>query len=334
MPKLTMKDVARAAGVSEMAVSRAFRDAVDVSAATRDRIKAKAAELGYVPNRIAGALSSSKVNLVGVVIPSVRSYVFSEVLDGVSLGLQSSNLRPVFGLSNYDLDTEAEVIRDMLAWRPAGLIIAGLEHSDAARKMLQETDTPIVEIMDVDGVATQHCVGISHYQAGYAMAQAVLERGYRRIGFLGTKMSSDFRAAKRLKGFVAALAKQNLRLVDQQGYDSGSSIQKGKAFTAELLSRSPKLDCLYCSTDILAVGAVMHCLEFGIRIPDDLAIAGFNQLDMAQGLPVDLATTNSLRYEIGRKAAEIVLRCNQKTTGETSRQQVILETAPYMGNSI
>ena len=334
MPKLTMKDIAKAVGVSEMTVSRAFHDGAEISNATRALVKNKAAELGYVPNKIAGALSSRKVNLVGVVIPSVKSYVFSEVLDGISQALHQSSLRPVFGLSNYDLETEAEVICDMLAWRPAGLIIAGLEHAPAARKMLQETDTPIVEIMDVDGEAIQSSVGVSHYQAGHDMAQAIVARGYRQIGFLGTKMSSDFRASKRLKGFIAGLEAQNIILADQELYDAGSSVQKGKEFTKELLRRSPKLDCISCSTDILAAGVVMHCLDAGLTIPDDLAVAGFNRLDMAQGLPVALATTDSLRYDIGYQSAELVLQSYQNKLDEPLAQRITLATAPFIGSSI
>ena len=107
--KLTLKDVAHAANVSEMTASRALRNAADVSAKTKAKVMDAAAELGYVPNQIAGALASNKVNLVGVVIPSVKSYVFSEVLDGISASLKPSQLRPVFGLTDYDLDQEAEV---------------------------------------------------------------------------------------------------------------------------------------------------------------------------------------------------------------------------------
>ena len=134
---LTLKDVALLAGVSEMTASRALRDANDVSINTRKKVMDAAASIGYVPNRIAGSLASKKVNLVGVVIPSVKSYVFSEVLDGISASLKPSKLRPVFGLTDYDLDTEADVIREMLEWRPSGLIVAGLEHSEKAKKILK-----------------------------------------------------------------------------------------------------------------------------------------------------------------------------------------------------
>jgi len=330
---LTLKDVAHAANVSEMTASRALRNVADVSEATRKKVTDAAAELGYVPNQIAGALASNKVNLVGVVIPSVKSYVFSEVLDGISSTLKQSQLRPVFGLTDYDLDQEAEVIRDMLAWRPAGLIVAGLEHSPATRKMLHATDTPVVEIMDVDGDAIDCCVGISHFQAGYDMALAIAEKGHRIVGFLGTKMPLDFRATKRLDGFTAGLKSKGIELIDQELYSSGSTVRKGKESTAAMLERHPNLDCIYCSTDVIAIGAVMHCMAANISIPDQLAIAGFNALSMAEGLPIDLTTTDSLRFDIGKTAAEIILQRNQPSASQNSKR-ITFTPAVKQGNSI
>jgi LacI family gluconate utilization system Gnt-I transcriptional repressor len=331
--KLTLKDVAFAANVSEMTASRALRNAADVSEKTKAKVMDAAAELGYVPNQIAGALASNKVNLVGVIIPSVKSYVFSEVLDGISSTLKPSQLRPVFGLTDYDLDQEAEVIRDMLAWRPAGLIVAGLEHSPATRKMLYAANTPIVEIMDVDGDAIDSCVGISHFQAGFDMAVAIAKKGHRSIGFLGTKMPLDFRATKRLDGFVAGLKSKNITLLDQELYSSGSTVRKGKESTAAMLQRHPNLDCIYCSTDVIAIGAVMHCMAANISIPDQLAIAGFNALSMAEGLPIELATTDSLRFEIGKAAADIILQRNIQGASQNSKR-VKFSPAVKMGNSI
>ena len=330
---LTLKDVALLAGVSEMTASRALRNANDVSINTRKKVMDAAASIGYVPNRIAGSLASKKVNLVGVVIPSVKSYVFSEVLDGISASLKPSKLRPVFGLTDYDLDTEADVIREMLEWRPSGLIVAGLEHSEIAKKILKNTTTPLVEIMDTDGNPIDSCVGVSHYSAGYNMALAIMEKGHRRIGFLGTKMSSDFRASKRFNGFVDGLQSNGIKLIDQENYSSGSSVEKGKNFTSEMLKRNQSLDCIYCSTDVIAMGAVMHCLEAGISIPNELAIAGFNKLSMASGLPIKLATTDSLRFEIGKLAANMILERNEKNITNTAKT-IELETSVDIGTSI
>ena len=144
-------------------------------------------KLGYVPNKIAGALASQRVNLVGVIIPSLANMVFPEVLRGISSGLEDTGLQPVFGATDYQAEREENVIYEMLSWRPSGVIVAGLEHTDAARAMLANAGIPIVEIMDIDGEAIDSVVGISHRRAGRDMAQAILQAGYRRIGFLGTK---------------------------------------------------------------------------------------------------------------------------------------------------
>lgn len=330
---LTLKDLASEAGVSEMTASRALRNAPEVSKTTRERVLAAAQKLGYVRNKIAGSLASNKVDLVGVVIPSVKSFVFSEVLDGISGVLANTNLRPVFGLTNYDLDTEQDVINEMLSWRPSGLIVAGLEHSEASQKMLRATDIPVVEIMDTDGTPIDVCVGISHYKAGFDMAQTILNRGYKSIGFIGTKMRSDFRATKRLTGFKACLAENNIQLADSELYSTGSSIENGKNFAKSLLGRSPDLDCIYCSNDLSAVGALMHCLEERISVPNDLALAGFNKLDLLNGLPIKLATTNSMRFEIGQKAAEIVIERNASPK-PTESQTIELTPMVELGGSL
>jgi len=302
-----LKDVARLSGVSEMTASRALRGVADVSEATRAKVEAAAERLGYVPNRIAGALSSKSTNLVGVIVPSLGSFVFPEVLSGVSEGLRGSSLKPVVGVTGYDLDEEAEVIREMLSWRPSGLVVAGLEHSDAARGMLGAADCPVVEIMDVDGTPVQHCVGISHLEAGRQMAETILSRGYRRIGFIGTKMPRDYRAQKRFSGFLEHLERQGIALADRELYAGQSSVEMGRDLTARMLKRTPELECIYFSSDVMSVGGYMHCLATGLAVPGDIALAGFNKLELLRGLPLELATTDAHRFEIGRKAAEIIL---------------------------
>ena len=106
-----------------------------------------------MPNKIAGALASQRVNLVGVVIPSLSNLVFPEVMTGISEVLVDTGLQPVMGVTNYLPDREEQVIYEMLSWRPSGLIVAGLEHTDAARSMMAQSGIPIVEIMDIDGEA-------------------------------------------------------------------------------------------------------------------------------------------------------------------------------------
>lgn len=303
---LTLRDVSEASGVSEMTVSRVLRNRGDVSVKTRDKVLRAAKTLGYVPNQIAGALASNRVNLVAVIVPSMSNMVFPEVMTGISEVLDDTPLQPVVGVTNYDPEREEKVLFEMLSWRPSGIIIAGLEHSDASRTMLEAAGIPIVEIMDTDGTPVDSMVGISHRRAGREMAQAIYKAGYRNIGFLGTKMPLDHRARKRFEGFTEALAKEGLEVADQEFYSGGSALAKGREMTEAILSRSPDLDFLYYSNDMIGAGGLLHCLDNGIDVPGRLGLAGFNGVELLDGLPMQLATMDSGRLEIGQAAARII----------------------------
>ncbi|WP_424943448.1 LacI family DNA-binding transcriptional regulator [Aliiroseovarius crassostreae] len=303
---LTLRDVSEASGVSEMTVSRVLRNRGDVSQATREKVLAAAKELGYVPNKIAGALASQRVNLVAVIIPSLSNMVFPEVLTGINQVLDETPLQPVFGVTQYDPEREEKVLYEMLSWRPSGVIIAGLEHSENAKAMLRAAGIPVVEIMDTDGPAIDACVGISHRRAGRKMATAILKAGYRNIGFLGTKMPLDHRARKRFEGFTEALAKEGVEIMDREFYEGGSALAKGREMTEAMLERSPEIDFLYYSNDMIGAGGLLYCLDKGIDVPGQVGLAGFNGVELLDGLPRKLATMDACRLEIGRAAAKII----------------------------
>ncbi len=312
---LTLRDVSEASGVSEMTVSRVLRNRGDVSDATRQRVLKAAKELGYVPNKIAGALASQRVNLVAVIIPSLSNMVFPEVLGGISEVLEETDLQPVVGVTDYIPEKEEKVLYEMLSWRPSGVIIAGLEHTDAAKAMMRAAGIPVVEIMDVDGTPVDAAVGISHRRAGREMAKAILKAGYRKIGFLGTKMPLDHRARKRFEGFTEALAKGGVEVEDQEFYSGGSALVKGREMTEAILERSPELDFLYYSNDMIGAGGLLYLLEQGIDIPGQIGLAGFNGVELLEGLPRRLASMDACRRESGRQAAEIIAaRVNNEPT--------------------
>ena len=303
---LTLRDVSEASGVSDMTVSRVLRGRGDVSHATREKVLLAAKELGYVPNKIAGALASQRVNLVAVIIPSMSNMVFPEVMMGINDILGKTDLQPVVGITNYLPEQEEKVLYQMLSWRPSGVIIAGLEHTDASSKMLHAAGIPIVEIMDTDGSPVDCAVGISHRRAGRQMAQEIISAGYRKIGFLGTKMPLDHRARKRFEGFTEALAKSGIEISDQEFYSGGSALAKGRDMTIEILKRSPDLDFLYYSNDMIGAGGLLHLFGKGVDIPQNIGLAGFNGVELLEGLPMQLATMDACRSEIGRRAAEII----------------------------
>lgn len=329
---LTLRDVSEASGVSEMTVSRVLRNRGDVSASTREKVLTASRFLGYVPNKIAGALASQRVNLVAVIIPSLSNMVYPEVMTGISEILEETGLQPVVGVTHYSPDREETVLYEMLSWRPSGVILAGLEHTDAARAMLENAGIPIVEIMDFDGKPVDSVVGISHRRAGLKMAEAILAAGYTKIGFLGTMMPHDHRAKKRLAGLEEGLAKAGVTLVDREFYSGGSALLKGREMTETVLKRNPDLDFLYYSNDMIGAGGLLYCLDNGIDVPGKLGLAGFNGVELLDGLPRRLATMDACRLEIGRIAAEII--AGKRPSGVIGGEAVELSPVLQLGDTI
>jgi len=304
---VTLEAVARRAGVSGMTVSRVMSGQANVSEQTRSRVLAAAAELGYVPNRLAGALASARTRLMVVILPSLGNIVFPEVLRGANSQFEAAGYQAVIGVSDYDPAKEERLIEAMRSWRPSGWIVTGLEHTERARRLLTQAHTPVVEIMDVEGSPVDMAVGLSHEQAGYVTGEHLAASGRRRIGYVGGHLGRDLRAGKRREGFLRALAVHGLTLEGQVTADEASSVLLGRASLAGLLSSHPDLDAVYFSNDDMAVGGLMHCLQAGIEVPGRLALAGFNGLEIGEAMPLRLTTVRSPRFRIGQVAADHIL---------------------------
>jgi LacI family gluconate utilization system Gnt-I transcriptional repressor len=308
--KPTLSEVATLAGVSEITVSRALRGSPSVTEKTAGRVEQAAASLGYVRNRLAGALAGGPSNQVGVILPSLSNIVFPDVLNGLEIRLEKAGFHPVLGISNYDPAQEEQLIRNLLAWRPAGLVIAPSGMTSASRDLLSGAGLPVVEIMEIDSAPVDMAVGMSHHDAGADMARHLIARGYRRFGYLGHDIQRDRRAAARLAGFQAALEQADQTLAACLILPEPSSVALGRRGLAQLLTQAganARPDVVYLSNDDMAVGGVFHCMAQGISVPQDLALAGFNGLDLGQTLPVPLTTTATHRTRIGEVAASAIL---------------------------
>ncbi len=306
--KVTVSDVARLAQVSDSTVSRIMRNHGLIADATRVRVMEAVRALGYVPNRIAGSLASLDSQLVGVVIPSLSNIVFPEVLQGINAGLAGTNRQSVISVTDYDLDKEEVVVRNLLAWQPAAVLIAGSTHTDATRRMLDQSGIRIVEFMETDYPPVDVAVGLSHVAAGMVTARHLLARGYRRFGYVGYGGTIDVRARMRYDGFCTVLSEAGVTLEGEAMSDGQTSVGKGRAQTADLRARAPGVEVIVYSNDDMAVGGLFHCLSAGIRVPEDLALFGFNGLDIGRELPQPLSTIRSNRFNIGKRAVEVFLQ--------------------------
>jgi LacI family gluconate utilization system Gnt-I transcriptional repressor len=242
--------------------------------------------------------------VIGVILPSLANIVFAEVLRGIHDGVGEADLQPVLGVTNYDLAEEERLVRSLLAWKPAAMIVAGFEHTPAARLMLERSDARVAELMDVDPAPIDLAVGFSNRRAGGEIGRYLVGRGYRRFGYVGHDWAADRRARRRYDGFVEALAVAGLAPLAQAVAPQPSSAQAGRAMTGQLLAQAPQVDCIVYSNDDMAFGGVFHCLHEGLAVPERVALFGFNGLDIGAALPKPLSTLRSHRYAMGRTAVE------------------------------
>lgn len=311
----TLSQVAKMAGVSEITASRALRGGALVAQPTRLRVEQAARELNYVPNRLAGTLAGGPSRQVGVILPSLSNSVFADVLNGLETRLEDDGYHPILGISNYNPAREERLIRDLLSWRPSGLVLAPTRKTDATKALLSAADMPVVEIMDIDIGVCDMAVGFSHRTAGRAMAHFLVGRGYRIFGYVGHDISTDFRAMARLEGFREGLADIGASLTDVRLMEGPSSVPLGRKGLETLLTETRQApDAVFFSNDDMAVGGVFHCQAAGLSLPDDIALAGFNGLSIGQALPTPLTTIASNREKIGSVAADFIL---QRLRGDT-----------------
>lgn len=299
--------VAAACGLSEMTVSRVLRGLPGVSAANAAKVRAAANALGYVPNRIAGALAGARVQLVAVIVPSLSNMVFPEVLMGLSAGLEDSGLQPVLGLGNHDAGTEERVLGELLAWRPSAVVLTGLDHSARTRAMLAQAAIPVVEIMDSDGVGIDCVVGLSQRAVGSQMGQAVVAAGHRNAVLLRSAQHGDRRQDSRFRGFAEALEAAGVPVLGSLTYDGPSSLPKGRALAAAALARWPAVEFMYCTNDMIAAGALFALQAAGRKVPAETGLAGFSGLEILAGLSPRITTTDTRRFDIGKSAGRLIL---------------------------
>jgi LacI family gluconate utilization system Gnt-I transcriptional repressor len=315
----TIADVARLAGVGAITVSRALREPDRVSAELRGQIDAAVAALGYVPDPNARALASSRADVVGVLVPSLTNNVFADVVRGIYDGLGDTQFHIQMGNTHYSGLEEERLLQIFLRQRPAALIVSGIDQTPATRKLLEAADCPVVQIMEIGADAVDMNVGFSHFEGGKAATRHMIERGYRRIGFIGARM--DPRSQRRLAGYRAAMEAAGLyepRLVNTTPVPSSASL--GRELFRDALARMPTLDAVFCNNDDLALGVLFECHRSAVSVPGRIGICGFNDLDMMQVAFPSVTSVRTHRYEIGQRA---VAMARARIAGETVAERIV-----------
>lgn len=307
--RVTIDEVARVAGVSTMSVSRAMRGVEGLSAERRAAILDIARALGYEPSSLAGSLAAANSTLIGVSVPTLNDEVFGDIFDGMRTVFTRYGFQTVFDTTDYARKNEDEWIDRILAWRPAGLVLSGVDQSREAKRRLRAARIPVLQIWDVTDDPIDLCVGIDHEAAGHDIADHLLELGYRRPAYIGVRKGFDARAEKRAKGFRKGLENAGVTLVADKRISNARSFSAGEDGVAALFdnTNAEDVDVIYFMNDHMALGGIIACEARGMKIPNDIGIAGFNDLALNRVLPLRVTTSATPRGEMGRKGAQALI---------------------------
>jgi LacI family transcriptional regulator, gluconate utilization system Gnt-I transcriptional repressor len=312
MSRIKMSDVAEAAGVSTMTVSRALKQDGRIAPETRRKILTVVADLGYVPDRIAGSFSSQRSGFVGVLVPSLNNPHFAETAAGLQETLAPAGLHPLLGHTGYVATQAERLIEALLERRPEAMIVTYDDHTPRARRLLEAAGIPIIEIWERPKKPIGHVVGFSNRKAAAAMTRHLIDVGRTRIGFLGEGHDRGTRGAERRKGFNDALKSAGLDPSRQIALTTPPmTMMQGREAMVALLAQWPDTDAVMCVSDPAAFGALTACQMSGRTVPDDIAIAGFGDFEISRCAVPPISTIAVSGLDIGRRAGMLVLELLQ-----------------------
>ena len=315
----TMADVAREAGVSLMTVSRVYKRPDSVAQRTREKVLETGRRLGFSPNSIAGNLASGRTSMIGIVVPSLRNSNNATSIQGMADYLRQASYHFMIANTGYSMEDEAAVVKAVLQRRPDGRVLTGTRHGRETIDLLQAAHMPVVETWETRGPFIDMATGFDNYEAARKITRHLVDRGYRKIGYIDYPAIGLDRYLERLRGLKDELEAAGLEptsivspLDAGDLYQDASSFRGGALGLRKLQEASSDIDAVLCASDILAVGVLFECQRQGVRIPDQLAVAGFGDFEIAAEVPPGLTTIRTHGYQIGWNAAEmLVTRINQ-----------------------
>lgn len=315
--RTTLQDIADRVGITKMTVSRYLRNPDAVAAKTRDKIAAAIEELGYIENKAPAMLSKSSSRAIGVLLPSLSNQIFAAFVQGIEAVTNAHGYEILLAHFGYDENEEEQKIASLLSYQVDGLILTESHHTPRTLQMIQTAGLPVVETMEIPAQPIDMAVGLDHVAASYDVVKRMLGSGKRNIAYFGARL--DTRTRLRMQGYDKAMQEAGLKPIHVLT-EEHSSFSLAETLLARALDAHPDLDGVFCTNDDIATGTLLSALQRGIKVPEQLAVVGYNALDIGQSVRPTLTSVDTPRYEIGRTSAELLLA---RLKGEPIKETVI-----------
>jgi LacI family transcriptional regulator len=323
--RVTMADVAREAGVSLMTVSRVINDKDGVSAATRRRVWAIVERLDYRPSGIARGLATQRTGTLGLVVPDVANPFFADVARGVEHVAHAEGYNVFLCNTEEDPRRELAVLQSLEEKRVDGVVLCSSRlGEEELRASLARHPATVLVNRRLEGERVVGAVLLDDAAGGRLVVGHLLEGGHRAVGLLAGPPASHS-GRQRAQGYRAALAAAGLLPRPAWQVSCGANVDAGQRAARDLLAGHPELTALFCYNDLVAVGALQACTDLGLRVPDDVAVTGFDDIRLAALVTPPLTTCRVPRYDLGARATRLLL--DRVAGRRESAEEVVLELA-------
>jgi LacI family gluconate utilization system Gnt-I transcriptional repressor len=253
----------------------------------------------------------------------VPTFVLSDIpscMQGLSDVITREGFQLLLGATSYSAEQEASMVAAMLGRRPDGLVLTGTDHAPEVRTMLRQAGVPVVELLNASTPPMDMAVGFHNARAIQAMTQHLCRLGYKRIASGSRPLAGNDRARERHQGYLKGLKKAGLRYDPELVFEIEGSATAGAEVVTKLTTRGTKVDAIVFTGDGPAIGAYLRCQSLGIRVPDDIAIAGLGNNELSRLIPGGLTTIGTDMYTLGRRAGELL--CERLMTGKVKSRSI------------
>ena len=314
---ITLRDVAVLAGVAPITASRALNTPSQVSDDVLRKVQEAVDRTGYVPNRMAGGLASSKSRLIAAVVPSTVFSVFNETIEALNGALFESGYQLMLGQTGYSSEREELLLESVISRRPDGIFITGIMPPGKARTRLMASGIPVVETWDLTPTPIDMLIGFSHADIGQAVAQYLLSKGNQKYAIV---TANDERAGRRNKAFIETVKAHKSGDVLVQNVGDLRTLKSGREALKQILLLKPDVDAIFCSSDLLALGVLTEARAQKISVPHQISIMGFGDVPFVEDMIPALTTVKINGAEIGRLAAQCLV---DRAQGKAVEQHIV-----------
>lgn len=301
---ITLRDVAKLAGVAPITASRAMNTPEQVSPEVLQKVQAAVLRTGYVPNRIAGGLASSRSRLIAAVVPSIVVSVFAETIETLNNSLFEAGYQLMLGQAGYSPVREEALLEAIIGRRPDGIFLTGIMQSSKGRTRLLASGIPVVETWDLTPTPIDMLIGFSHSDIGREVANFLMAKGRRRVALV---TAGDERATRRAAAFQNTVEQRGVGTVFVDNVGASRSLKSGREALARILLQAPDVDAVFCSSDLLAMGVLTEAIARRIQVPQHLSIVGFGDVPYMADMVPALTTVHINGGDIGQRAARFLI---------------------------